>query len=139
MNGFFYRPEITTTRWISRILWFYFIVFIFQQITQIWFNCGVLDAVFCLQPRSCTNLQIWRFFTYSFLHSDFWHIFFNLLLFYSSSRLLLQGELTVKQLLTLYSFGIILKKVITAANIAAFVPSLNNVLLFTICFILEES
>ena len=107
MNGFFYRPERITTRWINRILWFYFIVFIFQQITHVWFNCGLLDALFCLQPSSCINLQIWRLFTYSFLHSDFWHIFFNLLLFYGSSRLLLQGELKLKQLLVLYSSGIV--------------------------------
>lgn len=107
MNGFFYQPEITTTRWINRILWFYFIIFVVQQITRIWFDCGILDMLFCLQSSACTSFQIWRFLTYSFLHNDFWHIFFNLLLFYGSCRFLLQGELTLKQLLFLYTLGIV--------------------------------
>ncbi len=108
MRDFFYQPENSTTRWINHILWFYIIIFIIQQITQIWFRCSLIDALFCLSPKACTNLQIWRFFTYSFLHNNFWHIFFNLLLFYSSSRLLLQNELTLKKLLILYASGILL-------------------------------
>lgn len=59
---------------IKGLLWANLALFIFQIVFK-----GVLENSFSLIPLQITrNLQIWRLFTYLFLHGSFFHIFFNL-------------------------------------------------------------
>lgn len=57
-------------------------------------------------PASLDILLIrpWTLFTYMFLHTDFWHILFNMLWLYWFGKIFLQ-YLTQKQLLTTYLIG----------------------------------
>jgi len=57
------------------------IVFVLQLLTGTGkpYGVGVIQAWCDFVPRLAINeLQIWRFFTYMFLHGDFGHIFFNM-------------------------------------------------------------
>jgi len=58
------------------------IAFIFQQLDFL-SGSGQLTYLLGLQPFYIWNrLQLWRLFTYLFLHGDFFHIIFNLLTLY---------------------------------------------------------
>jgi membrane associated rhomboid family serine protease len=40
---------------------------------------GWFTEMFLLKPESVMSGELWRLFTYAFLHAGFWHIFFNML------------------------------------------------------------
>ncbi|MHA7058009.1 rhomboid family intramembrane serine protease [Aquimarina sp. M1] len=59
-------------------------------------------------PADFSNLilQVWGIVTYSFLHFDFWHIFWNMLMLYWFSQFVL-NLFTEKRFLTIYLLGAI--------------------------------
>ena len=70
MNPFSFSRIPRGVRWL---LAFTTAVYIAQQ-----FSGGWLEATFGLIPAKVLSLEIWRLFTYQFLHGSFFHIFFNL-------------------------------------------------------------
>lgn len=106
MTFSFYNPMPLSMRWIKRIVVWHIGIFVIAKVIHIWFGLDLLTRLLGLTPLALTHCQIWRLITYSFLHGNFWHIFFNLLLFYSLSRFLLMYELRLKALLCLYFSGI---------------------------------
>ncbi len=70
-------------------------------------NPGVLMEWFVLpvDPESLI-IQIWSVLTYSFLHFDFWHIFWNMLVLYWFGQYVL-NLFTEKRFLTVYLLGAI--------------------------------
>ena len=68
---------------------------------------GVLMEWFVLPTElSALVLQIWGIVTYSFLHFDFWHIFWNMLVLYWFGQFVL-NLFTEKRFLTIYLLGAI--------------------------------
>lgn len=60
-------------------------------------------------PREISDMiiQPWSVFTYGFLHFDFWHLFFNMLVLYFVARIFL-NLLNPKMALNIYFLGILL-------------------------------
>lgn len=62
----------------------------------------VFTTLFALTPElALSNLYIWQFFTYMFLHGNFMHIFFNMFVLYMFG-LVIEHSLGEKKYLTLY-------------------------------------
>lgn len=107
MGALFPTQRSEAIRWVRTMLWLYFGLFIFIKVTTIWFGSHLLVEGFCLRPRCLFEFQWWRCFSYSFLHVDFWHLFFNMLLFYGLAIFLLEYELSIKKFIVLYALGIL--------------------------------
>ena len=103
----FFTNETINLKTIKQIIWGYVGIFVIIKIISVWFGTDCIQNFFALKSDMFTSGHLWQIFTYSFLHGDFLHIFCNLILFYGLSRFLLQYELSLKKLLTLYILGIL--------------------------------
>lgn len=103
----FFNINPISLRWIKRLIWFYLGIFVLTKVISVWFGTFFIESCLCLSPHALTDFQWWRFFTYSLLHGDFWHIFCNILLFYGLCRFLLTYETSLKFLLSIYTIGIV--------------------------------
>lgn len=56
-----------------------FVVFILQSIEAVWLHSNFITSWGSLSIDSLRHGQIWRLFTYAFLHDGFWHMFSNFL------------------------------------------------------------
>ena len=86
---------------INAIVWFVFYLGSFflqidEELMKSWFKLPLPAWDFLYKP--------WTFFTYAFLHSGFWHIFWNMLILYWFGTILL-NLFKERTLLTLYFLG----------------------------------
>ncbi len=81
------------------------VVFHLIVINAVVFFLSHLSGSYELRDFGCLNgrlpLQIWRLFTYQFLHSDFWHVFWNMYSLWLFGRMV-EKPLGRKRFLTLY-------------------------------------
>ncbi|WP_103070248.1 rhomboid family protein [Aquimarina sediminis] len=92
---------------------------------------GVLMEWFVLPVDSGSLLlQFWSLLTYSFLHFDFWHIFWNMLVLYWFGQYVL-NLFTEKRFLTIYLLGAICGGLLFVLAYNLF-PVLNNTLAYLI-------
>lgn len=75
---------------------------VFQMLLG-WLSLSSVASVFVVKP--------WTFLTYAFLHADFWHLLFNMIVLNFSSRLFLT-YFTQKQFFGLYLLGSIFAGVV---------------------------
>lgn len=73
-----------------------FILQLNEDSLKSWFKLSTQPSEFLLRP--------WTFFTYAFLHSGFWHIFWNMLIMYWFGNIVL-NLFKERTLLTLYLLG----------------------------------
>jgi membrane associated rhomboid family serine protease len=94
-------------------------------------NPGALMQWFVLpvDPESLI-IQPWSILTYSFLHFDFWHIFWNMLVLYWFGQYVL-NLFTEKRFLTIYVLGAICGGLLFVLAYNLF-PVLNNTLAYLI-------
>ena len=81
----------------------YIIGFLIKKITS---NGDALDWFALPVSAFDTLLQPWSIITYGFIHYDFWHIFFNMLVLYFVARIM-ANLFPVKTGLNIYFLGII--------------------------------
>jgi len=94
-----YEKIIAINAAIFSILWVFLRLFIKPTSTFLhWFELPSEFSDMILQP--------WSIFTYGFLHYDFWHIFFNMLILYFVGRIFL-NLLNPKLAINVYFLGII--------------------------------
>ncbi len=85
------------------------IIFLVTRIISAFFQLPIAQLMSWFVLPDAFNefiLQPWAFITYSFLHFDFFHILFNMLLLYYFGRIIL-NLFSEKRLLTIYLLGAI--------------------------------
>lgn len=75
----FYQGTASLLKWVLLINC---VVFILQNIFLQWFRTPVLASLFGLSPVGLSHGCIWTLLTYAFLHGDFLHLLFNMLVIY---------------------------------------------------------
>lgn len=84
------RPFREETPYLWWILGVTFGFYVLQQLMQVWLGQPVLLRDWlALGGPQLRSFKVWTPFTYSLLHSGFWHLIFNLLILFFSGRVLL--------------------------------------------------
>lgn len=97
------------------------VVFILLNLIPRLFGINVLGIVSWLALDGVGTLIIrpWTIITYAFLHADFWHIFWNMLILYWFSNYIL-NLFNGKRLLTVYFLGAIFGGLLYVVSYAIF-------------------
>ena len=66
-----------TTTVVLRLIIINIVVFLFTSFFEVFFI-----KWFSVYPKGFHALEVWRLITYQFLHSGFWHLFFNMLILF---------------------------------------------------------
>jgi len=82
---------------------------IWTRDTEFGFRDSIITEWFALEPRKVIRGQIWRLFTYDFLHSinDIWHIVFNMYVLFIAGRKLLTLQTSREFLLFYLTAGLL--------------------------------
>lgn len=54
-------------------------IFFLQAITQVWMGSGIVSNLFALGMDELKGGQIWRLFSYAFVHGGLWHMLGNMI------------------------------------------------------------
>lgn len=106
MRSLFFVSHTGGMRFIKKLTYFYILMFLLARTITVWFGYDLIGELFALKTFSVNGCQLWRYFTYAFLHENFWHILCNLLLFYTLCQFLLAFELSLKKLLVIFFSGV---------------------------------
>ncbi|MBQ4822691.1 rhomboid family intramembrane serine protease [Aquimarina sp. MMG016] len=109
------------------------LLFLFATLGSWIFNItpGALMKWFVLPTElESLILQVWGVLTYSFLHFDFWHIFWNMLILYWFGQYVL-NLFTEKRFLTIYLLGAICGGILFVVAYNVF-PVLNGTMAYLI-------
>lgn len=97
----------TNSKPLKKLIGIYCVLFVAIRVFFVWFNYP-FEKDFALSLSQLYQGHIWTLLSYSFLHADFLHLFFNGLMLYFLGNFLLTYELSWKQFLKLFASGILL-------------------------------
>lgn len=100
-----FRPN---DRILKKLILPYVLLFALFRICDLWFASDLIERNLSLSGLNFIQGKVWTLVTYSFLHGNFFHLFFNALALYFVGQFLLLHELNEKRFLLIYFSGVLL-------------------------------